>query len=283
VSLGDFVIYLGSAGVPIASEERSTIAGIKCVAELGLNAFECEFVRRVGMNNEMAKEVGKIAAELDVHLSVHCPYFVNLCSQEKEKLEASKKRILDSVERAHFMQADVAVFHPGYYGSLTHEQAYESVKRSCEDLIERMKSKKIGDVWLGLETMGKQSTFGTLGEILEVCKEIKGCVPVIDWAHIFARSAGKIDYSKIFDELKILKLKHVHTHFTGVEFTLTEMPDKGNEKCHLEIKSNKPPFEPLAKEILRRKLDITIISESPILEKDSLEMKLVFEKLGYKF
>jgi len=286
VGLGDLVIYLGPAGVPLASKERSTIAGVRCTAELGLNAFECEFVRRVGMDNEMAKEVGKIAKEFDVHLSVHCPYFVNLCSQEKEKLEASKKRILDSVERAHFMGADVAVFHPGFYGSLTREQAYEAVKQSCEDLIERMKSKKMGDVWLGLETMGKQGTFGSLEEIIGICKDVSGCMPVVDWAHLNCRSAGGLkgqeDYAKIFDELKLLKLKHLHTHVTGAEYTEVES-GKGNEKHHLTIDAKKPDFEPLVKEILRRKIDITLISESPTLEQDALVLRRMFEKHGYEF
>jgi len=286
VVLGDLVIYLGPAGVPLASEERSTIAGVRCVAELGLNAFECEFVRGVGMSNEMAKEVGKVAKELNVRLSVHCPYFVNLCSQEKEKLGASKKRILDSVERAHFMGADVAVFHPGFYGTLTLEQAYEAVKQSCDDIIERMKSKKIEDVLLGLETMGKQSTFGTLEETIRICREVKGCIPVIDWSHLNSRSAGGIkgqkDYSKVFDELEQLKLKHLHCHATGAEYTVVG-EGRGNEKRHLTIDAKKPDLEPLVEEILRRKIDITLISESPVLEKDALILKKMFEKNGYKF
>jgi deoxyribonuclease-4 len=286
VSLGEFVIYLGPAGVPISSEERSTIAGIKCVAELGLNAFECEFVRRVGMSNEMAKEAGKIAAELDIHLSVHCPYFVNLCSQEKEKLEASKKRILDSVERAYFMGAVVAVFHPGFYGSLTREQAYSAVKQSCEDMIERMKSNKVEKVLLGLETMGKQSTFGTLEEIIKISKEVKGCVPVVDWSHLYCRSAGGIksqeDYARVFDKLEPLKLKHLHCHATSAECTVVG-EGKGNEKRHLTIDAKQPDLEPLVKEILRRKINITLISESPILEQDALVLKKMFEKYGYTF
>jgi deoxyribonuclease-4 len=276
------VIFLGPAGVPLACKERSTAAGIRCVSELGLNAFECEFVRRVGMSNEAAREVGELAERLGVRMSVHCPYFVNLCSSDSEKLEASKRRILDSVERASFMRADIAVFHPGFYGSLSKEEAHEAVKASCLDILDRMKSKGIRGVRLGLETTGKQTAFGTLEEIVRICEEVKGCVPVVDWAHIYARNAGKIDYARIFDELGALKLKHLHTHFTGVEFTTVE-DGKGNEKHHLEIRYEKPPFKPLAEEILRRKVDITIISESPILEKDALEMKRVFEGLGYRF
>jgi deoxyribonuclease-4 len=133
------------------------------------------------------------------------------------------------------------------------------------------------DVKLGLETTGKKFTFGTLEEIVNICKEVKGCIPVVDFAHLFARDGGKIDYPKIFEGLKPLKLKHLHTHYTSVLFN-----SKGEVK-HLTWKVQKPPFLPLAKEILKRKLDITVISESPTLEQDSLEQKKVFEKLGHHF
>ncbi|MFH1623459.1 MAG: endonuclease IV, partial [Candidatus Aenigmatarchaeota archaeon] len=42
-------------------------------------------------------------------------------------------------------------------------------------------------------------------------------------------------------------------------------------------------FKPLAQEILRRKLGITIICESPVLEMDALRMKKIFESLGCVF
>ena len=277
------MIYLGPAGIPLASKERSTIGGIRCVAELKLNALEVEFVRRVGMGNEIAEEAGRVAKELGVILSVHCPYFINLCSQEPEKLEASKRRILDSAERAFHMGADVAVFHPGFYGSLAHDAAFKAVEGACRDMLDRMKAKGIKGVQLGLETTGKVSQFGTLDEIIKICKKLDGCAPAVDFAHIYARQAGKIDYPPIFEKLKPLKLKHLHSHFTGMEWTPAKAPWEGNERRHLEFKVNKPPFEPLAREVLKRKIDITLISESPILEQDSLKMKRVFEKLGYGF
>ncbi|MBA7594712.1 endonuclease 4 [subsurface metagenome] len=277
------MIYLGPAGIPTVSKERTTIGGIKCVAELKLNAFEVEFVRRVGMSNEMAKETGRVAKKLSILLSVHCPYFVNLCSQEKEKLDASKQRILDSVERAFHMGADVAVFHPGFYGDLIPEAAFNAIEGACRDMLDRMRAKGIKKVRLGLETTGKVSQFGTLDEIIEICKKLKGCAPVVDFAHIYARQAGRIDYNDVFEKLKPLKLKHLHAHFTGMEWAPAKAPWQGNERRHLELKVDKPPFEPLAREVLKRKVNITLISESPILEKDSLEMKRTFERLGHRF
>jgi deoxyribonuclease-4 len=277
------MIYLGPAGVPISSEDSSTLGGLRRIAELELNSMEIEFVRGVHMKNEMADEVGKLAKGLGILLSVHCPYFINLCSTDRQKLEASKKRILDSVERSYHMGAHIAVFHPGFYGSLTPEAAFEAVERACADMLDRMKSMGIKGVTLGHETTGKVSAFGTLDELVQLCKRIRGCEPVVDFAHLYARAGGKIDYAEVFDKLRPLKLKRLHSHFTSMEWTPAKIPGYGNERRHLPIKFDKPPFEPLAKEILKRELSITLISESPVLELDSLEMKRVFEKLGYRF
>jgi deoxyribonuclease-4 len=276
-------VYLGPAGIPTVSKGGGTIEGIKTVAELGLNALEVEFVRGVKMGSEVAKECGKAAEELGIKLSVHAPYFINLSSIDEKIVEASKKRIFDSVERAGEMNARIVVFHPGYYSGLPVEKVFELVKKACEDLIDKMKDQGIKNVLLGLETTGKVSQFGTLDELVRFCKEVKGCVPAVDPAHIFARQAGRINYEEIFDKLKQLRLEHIHMHFSSVKWRPVKATGSGNEWHHMEIKNNQPPFEPLAKEILKRKLDITIISESPVLEQDSLKMKEVFEKLGYRF
>jgi deoxyribonuclease-4 len=181
------------------------------------------------------------------------------------------------------MGARIVVFHPGYYGSLSPETAFEAVERADEDMLDRMKSAGIKGVTLGHETTGKISAFGTLDEIVGLCKRLRGCEPVVDFAHMWAREGGRIDYAKVFTKLKPLKLKHLHAHFTSMEWTPAKLPGKGNERRHLPIKFNEPPFQPLAKEILKRKFDVTLISESPVLEQDSLEMKHVLEKLGYRF
>ncbi|RLG57332.1 MAG: endonuclease IV [Hadesarchaea archaeon] len=277
------MIYLGPAGIPLSSRERSTLGGLRRVAELGLNAMEIEFVRGVAMSNEMADEVGDLAKELNILLSVHCPYFINLNSSDRKKLEASKKRILDSAERAFHMGAHIVVFHPGYYGSKTPEATFDSIMEACEDMLDHMRSAGIKKVALGLETTGKVSQFGTLDEIVRLCGRVRGCEPVVDFAHLWARNAGKIDYEEIFKKLSPLKLKLLHCHFTSMEWTPAKIDGYGNEKRHLPIEFDEPPFKPLAKRILKQKMDVTLISESPVLEQDSLTMKKVFEELGYRF
>ncbi len=267
-------IFLGPAGIPLACN-GNVLDGIKMVKDLGLNAMEIEFVHGVRMSLDLAKGVEKLSSKLGIKLSVHAPYFINLCNPEK--VQASISRILQSVERAHYMNACVVVFHPGYYGNSSRDKCKEFVISACEEMYKKMKKNGWDDVYLGMETTGKVSQFGTIDELIDISRKINGCIPVIDFAHIYARSGGRINYAGIFDKLSSLKLKHIHSHFSGIEYGL-----KG-ERRHLPISQAGPDFEKLAKEILKRKLNITIISESPLLEKDSLVMKKIFENLGYQF
>ncbi len=265
-------VWIGTGGIPISSKDGSTLDGLRRISELGLNAFECEFVRGVHMRNDLAKEVGELAKKLKIRLSVHAPYYINLLSNEKEKIQASKKRIINSAERAHFMKADVIVVHPAYYGKLSKEEAYQRVKKECGDIVDRLQDMGIKNVRIGLETMGKISQFGTVDELVRLSKEVKGCCVVVDWSHVYARNFGRIDFSEVFDKVLSLKPKHIHTHFSCIEYS-----DKGGRR-HLTLDSEQPRYDDLVKEINKRKVDITLISESPNLEVDALKLKEMIEK-----
>lgn len=272
------MIRLGPAGIPLSAKERSTLGGIRRVAELGLNALEVEFVRGVKMSIETAKELGAVARERNIQLSIHAPYYINLTSVEKQKIAASHRMILDSIERGAAMGARIVVIHAGYYGKLTSEECTSAMTSEFEKLRKIIVQKGWDSVLLGLETTGRLSQWGTVDEILKLCKSVEGTAPCMDFAHLFARAGGRIDYAAVLDSVK--RFKHLHSHFSGIKYSLVRI-GAGNERNHLPIGS--PPFEPLAKEILKRNLDITIISESPVLEQDSLVMKKIFEKLGHKF
>ena len=272
-------IFLGPAGNCATAKDKTTIGSLKHVNNMGLNAQEIEFVRSIYLNEKSAEEVGRAAKQLNVRLSIHTPYFINLASENKQIIENSKRMILASASIGEIVGADAIAIHSGYYGKFGKEKAYEMIKEAYLDISDKMKQKGIKNVKLGLETMGKESQFGSLDEIIQMCKEVKGLIPYVDWAHIFVRNNGKIDYGEIFEKLKLLKLDHINSHFEGVQYNLKT---KKFVDVHIPI-DNHPPFEPLAEEIIKRKVDITIISESPILELDSLKMKKILEKNGYKF
>lgn len=263
-------IHLGPAG----NCDKDILSSLNRLKnELKLQAQEVEFTFGVKMKNETAKQVGELRKQLGLELSIHAPYYINLSTEDKSKLKNSFDWVLLSCERGHHMGVKNVVFHPGFYQKKSPDETFDLVLENIKELQKEVKKRKF-DVQLAPETTGKLSAFGNLDEIVELAKKAK-CSFCVDFAHLYARQQGKIDFAEVFDKLK--SFDHIHSHFSCIEFT-----DKG-EKNHLNISANKPSFKELAKEILKRKINITIIAESPNTWRDSLEMKKILEKLGYEF
>jgi deoxyribonuclease-4 len=210
---------------------------------------------------DAAREVGALAKEKGISLSVHAPYYINLASDEKEKIVASKRRILDSCERAAAFGARSVVFHAGFYQKKTAEQTYALIKKAILEIQKKI-SKNKWKVKLCPEVTGKPSQFGSVEELLKLKKET-GCGICVDFAHLYARQQGDIDYSQILKKLP----RKFHAHFSGIEYG-----PKGERK---HLKTTKKFFEPLAQALLKTKRDITLICESPQPYRDAAMMKRV--------
>ncbi len=263
-------ILLGPAGSP----ERSTLEGVSTIRKLKLQAMEVQFTHGIHMGNDLANEIGNEQEKQNIALSVHAPYYINLNSENKQKVQESKQRILRSAELANYMHASLVVFHPGFYGKRSKEDVYDIIRNEIDEIVKIIKNKK-WDVELAPEVMGRVSQFGDFEETIALSKELKTSI-CIDICHIYARNQGKIDYDYIFSEIKNLKRKDIHFHFSGVEFS------PQGEKRHLVINHN-PDFKNFAATLLENKINATIICESPVTWQDSLKMKKTLEKLGHKF
>ncbi len=251
----------GSAG--LGNEE-----GIRHSAELGLGCYEVEFTYGVRMGISEAKNIGELIKKNNLFASVHAPYYINLSSKEASKIKASKARILQSCERGHYLNAKYIVFHAGFYQGREPEEVHNIIKAEIEELQEEIDKRK-WNVALAPETTGKSSQFGNLDELLRLRKETK-CELCIDFAHIFARAGGKIDYDSVFEKIK--HLPHLHCHFSGITYT-----QKG-ERAHIPVK--KELFMPLAHAIHKHKPKLmTIINESPQIFEDAVLMKKWFEMI----
>ena len=250
---------------PAGSDGLGNLKGVQKVAEVGLDCMEVEFTYGVRMGLKTAKAVGTLAKEQGIILSVHAPYYINLASDEKEKIDASKKRIMDSCERAHALGARNVVFHAGFYQKRTAGQTYLKIKKAI-DQMQKSIARKGWQVKLCPEITGKPSQFGSLTELLKLTKEI-GCGITVDFSHLFARQQGEIDYTEILQKLP----KKFHAHFSGIEFG-----DKGERK---HIRTTKKFFKPLAGALIKSEVDITIINESPKPFEDAIMMKKMIKKL----
>jgi deoxyribonuclease-4 len=254
---------------PAGSDGLGNIKGVLKVAAMGLDCMEVAFTYGVRMDMATAEEVGALAKANGITLSVHAPYYINLASDEKDKFDASCKRILDSCERAHAMGARNVVFHAGFYQKRAAEQTYTLIKQAIRGMQQRI-ARKGWRVKLCPEITGKPSQFGSLSEILQLVKDT-GCGITVDFSHLYARQQGEIDFAKTLKHLP----QKFHAHFSGIEFG-----DKG-ERRH--IRTTRSFFEPLARALIQRRADITIINESPKPYEDAVMMKKMIMKLDYEY
>lgn len=273
-------LRFGPAGMPLACKGRKLAEGILYAAKEGLNAFEVEFVRGVRGKKEDWNEARKAAEKNDVLLSCHAPYWINCCSPVKEKQQIAIRNLLQTAEAAELLGAYIIVFHPGYYQGQTQEVALKNCISVLQEVVKKMKERKFHCI-LGAETTGKPSAFGSLQDNIALAKALPEVRPVIDFAHLHARSNGGIksreDYGKIFGEIEKelgnKYLKQMHCHFTEVHFI-----EKG-ERWHLLVGEKwQPDFRQLAEVINKYDYRLTIISESPLLDKDALKMREIVEK-----
>jgi len=280
----------GPAGVPPAFRElkRPVEEVPKYLHEEGLSAFEYQAVRwgpKPQMKKEVAEKLGINAAQQDGWLSLHGSYFINFCGEE-ETIEASKKRLIACVTAAGWMRARSVVFHPGFYGTRSPKDALQCCLKAMNEVVESTSSLGIAPVYLAPETTGKSSQLGSLDEILMLCEKVESTLPTIDWAHIHAREKGKLksidDFRKVIDviekRLGTDAVKNMHCHYTRVEFA-----GRGEKRHHtMDELEYGPDFEPFAVLIAELDLKPVVISESPILDVDSLKMRDIVLKMLQK-
>ncbi len=273
-------VRFGPAGKPLGF--KGDIVKVPAfLREIGLNALEVQQVRQINIKKDKALEINKEAKENDVLLSLHAPYAINFSSEKEETIEASKKRLLMALEVAHWLDAYIVVFHPGYYGLRKPREALEIAINAIKEVADLARKKKLKPL-IGPETMGKKSQLGSLDEVIEMVKEIPNSKPVLDFPHIHAREGGILntrkDYEKILEmleeEIGKKAFNPLHIHFTKIEYS-----EKGERKHHPLGEGYGPKFIPLADIMVEEELEATIISESPILEQDALKMKRIVENI----
>lgn len=269
-------LLFGTAGVPQSTSPHSTLAAVQKIAQLGLDCLEIEFVWGVKMGSDLCQKIKEKARELHIALSVHAPYFVNLNSNEEGKRMSSQERLLSSARMAKKCGAKSVVFHCGYYGESSPEQTYKTVRKGLEDVLSILKSER-NPVVLRPETMGKKSQFGSLEEILFLCRDLDGMLPCIDFSHIHSRRGKANNYNEFHRILKKIEkklgkaaIKNMHIHISGVAYS-----DKGEIK-HLILNESDFRYEEWIQALKDYGVEGRVICESPNLEQDALMLKKLY-------
>jgi len=273
-------LRFGTAGVPPSSKKADSASGVEAVAALGLSAMEVEFVYGVRIKDEIAAKVRSKAEELDIALTCHGPYYINLNSKEPKIRTASIKRILDTARAADKLGAHSITFHAAFYLKDNPAKVHRVVHDSLVRIMETLDKEDIS-VQVRPELTGKPSQYGDLEELLALASEIEGVWPCIDFSHYHARYAGENNsledfqralsrYSKVLGKKA---LDDLHLHVSGIAYT-----PKGERK-HLQLKDSDMNYRDLLRALKKASAGGVLICESPDTERDALLMQRSYRRI----
>lgn len=273
----------GTVGSPLGTPKKpgGSVGAIEFSKSIGLAAFELGWVQSVRVTDATCAAIKKCGADQCVALSVHAPYFINLNASDEE-WPKSRKRLMDAAHYGNLAGATDIIFHPGsYFGNEPVEVLKVALPRlrACVDELRTAGN----PVTLRPETMGKSAMLGSFEDTLEMSRAVEGVEPCIDFAHLHARPGDGSMNS--FDEWcallqryqKVLgrkSLKRLHIHLSGIEYG-----PKG-EKNHLELAKSDLKLNFLFKALKEFNCAGRILSESPIMEQDALNMKRTWMKIS---
>tara|TARA_B100000674_G_scaffold246214_1_gene202875 strand:- start:4416 stop:5576 length:1161 start_codon:yes stop_codon:yes gene_type:complete len=292
-------VKLGPAGVPLSCKGRTIVEGMDDIISLGLETMEVQTVRMVAPQHfEQYWQAGVLANKTDFEMNIHGPYYSELLGGKVER-GRSLAKIEATLQAARTINARHITLHTGHYGDFGRGQAAnQQVANVFSGIVDR-----VHEIWhddedefpvfpwikngtpskIGVETSGRQELWGSLEEVLEVVNHVEGTIPVLNIAHIHARGHGQMrtseDYGELFDMVReSIGTKEFYCHFSGVEHRT------GNAMHYTQIKKSDLNFEPLAEFIVEDGgwLDITLISDSPLLEHDAMYMMQNIEKSRHK-
>ena len=215
------MIRYGYSGLPpdgISDEEF-----LDGLVERGHDAFELAFVKDFLWKEKRCAEFAKKADERGIWLSAHAPYFAVLTVEDQTKAKQCRAAIEHTVKLGAELNARIIVAH---LGAMRDETAEELMPRIREHLD--WIGSKIGhlSVAVGLETAGKTTQIGSLGDIALLANDFPFVRPCVDWAHVHAVSQGQLTSVDAFaavigflrENFPGWMIDPLHTQFSDVEY-----------------------------------------------------------------
>jgi deoxyribonuclease-4 len=232
-----------------------------------------ELFWNMARNYDDLKLGGQLARELDIILSMHSPYYMDLLNMG-EMGEKSADHLKWTLIIGKEMGARRVVTHTGFYG----KSKKESLKHATElysGFADEMSHEK-GFPYIGVETSGKPEIFGTTEEVLGLARKIQGVEPILNMPHYHSLSGGKLitssDFTEILEKFSKFAKYDTYMEFSGVEY-------EGNSEVKLTaIKHGSLKFETFADSLMDYTGDITVISCSPLLEHDAQYMDSIYAR-----
>jgi deoxyribonuclease IV len=273
----------GTVGSPIGTPKKpgGSVGAIEFSRSIGLNTLELGWVQSVRVTEKTCAAIKEKAAEQDVALSVHAPYFINL-NADDEEWPKSRKRLMDAAHYGNLAGATDIIFHPGSYFERPPAEVLKVAIPRLKDCVRELRKAK-NPVILRPETMGKSAMLGSVEDTLEMSKAIEGVQPCLDFAHLHARPGDGTmnsvkEWSRLLEAYQASlgkeALQSLHVHLSGIEYG-----PKG-EKNHLPVQESDLKLKALFEALRDFGCAGRILCESPIMEEDALFMKKTWMKIS---
>jgi deoxyribonuclease-4 len=265
----------GTVGSPISTPKKpgGSVGALIQIKALGLSALELGWVQSVRVTVETCQLIDSTQKEMDVAVSVHAPYYINL-NASVEEWPKSRQRLMDAAHYGNLAGATDIVFHPGSYFEASPEFVLPLAISRLHDCVNELRLAG-NPVILRPETMGKAAMLGSFEDTLAMSNAIPGVLPCLDFAHLHARTGnGSMNsYGEWANCLEAYAnslgedaLRHLHIHLSGIEYSA-----KG-ERNHLPLRESDLDLKNLFKALHQYKCGGRILCESPAMEEDALYM-----------
>ena len=269
-------IRFGISQLP--SEEVDDVEFLDGLVSQGHRTLELPFTQGFPWKEKQCERFAALAAERDLRLSVHAPYFAGLTLPDEDRGKQSLAAMEHTMKLGMWLGAPVIVAHLGSKYDEEPAALMDRIRGRLEYVAPNVESLGVG---LGLETAGNKSSFGSLGDIAQLASEFSFVRPVVDWAHVHAMTGGGLTTKESF----LSVLAFIQDSFPGwmiqplqMQFSDNEF-GKSGEIRHVPYGDGTLRVGPLIDALQEMGMSMVIISEARDMESHDLIWQEVQEHL----
>lgn len=248
-------------GISHLPEGDDDIVFLDGLAGQGHRALEVPFTQGFPWKERRCESFACLAAERDIRLSVHAPYFAGLTIPDEERGKQSVYAMEHTMKLGKWLGAPVIVAHLGASHDEDPAVLMDRIRSRLDFIGPKVDALGVG---LGLETAGKKSAFGSLGDIAQLASEYSFVRPVVDWAHVHAMTGGALTSKTAF----LSVLGFIRDNFPGwmiqplqVQFSDNQFSDAG-EIRHVAYGEGTLRVGPLVEAVEEMGMSMVLISEA---------------------
>ncbi len=245
----------------LPTEDGKDAEYLDALVARGHTAHELPFVDGFPWKEKRCQAFGELAAERDIRLSVHAPYFAGLTLPDETRGKQSLAALEHTMKLGRWLGAPVIVAHFGSNYSDDPEVLMDRIRSRLDYVAPKVEGMGVG---MGLETAGNNRSFGSLGDIAQLASEYSFVRPVVDWAHVHAMTGGGLISKDAF----LSVFAFIQDHFPGwmisplqTQFSDNEIGD-GGEIRHISYGEGTLRVGPLVEAATRAEVPMILISEA---------------------